>query len=95
MEISQRKLMAVSEIPAFVDAVIGAGCDICAVGHVSYVLGDLDEMDAAADELERIREQFGERDFLIFEIVAYLRSLGRYLDPGSPARHWRDNPTQH
>ncbi|WP_234842353.1 hypothetical protein RWA01_33490 (plasmid) [Sinorhizobium meliloti] len=37
-----------SEIPAFVDAVIEAGCDICAIGHDCYVLGDLEEMDAAA-----------------------------------------------
>ncbi|MEJ7013773.1 hypothetical protein [Sinorhizobium meliloti] len=50
------RLMLESEIPAFVDAVIGAGCDICAIGHDSYVLGDLEEMDAAADELDRIGE---------------------------------------
>ncbi|MEI2302225.1 hypothetical protein [Ensifer sp. MJa1] len=83
--------MGVSEIPAFVDEVIEAGCDICAVGHGCYVLGDLEEMDAAGDELHRIGEKFGDRDFLLLEIVAYLRSLGRYLDPGSPARHWSEN----
>ncbi|WP_437412957.1 hypothetical protein [Sinorhizobium meliloti] len=43
------RLMLESEIPAFVDAVIKAGCDICAIGHDCYVLGDLEEMDAAAD----------------------------------------------
>lgn len=47
-----------SEIPAFVDAVIKAGCDICAIGHDCYVLGDLEEMDAAANELARIDEVF-------------------------------------
>ncbi|MFQ6242673.1 hypothetical protein [Sinorhizobium meliloti] len=81
--------------PAFVDAVIEAGCDICAIGHDSYVLGDLEEMDAAADELDRIGEVFGDRDFFLPEIVAYLRSLGRYLDPGSPAKHWTENGNVH
>ncbi|RVI55256.1 hypothetical protein [Sinorhizobium meliloti] len=68
---------------------------ICAIGHDCYVLGDLEEMDAAADELERIGEKFGDRDFLLREIVAYLRSIRRYLDPGSPAQHWRENAKLH
>lgn len=33
METRLRKVMRGSEIPAFVDEVIKAGCDICAVGH--------------------------------------------------------------
>ncbi|UDL92882.1 hypothetical protein LGH82_22770 [Mesorhizobium sp. PAMC28654] len=69
------------EIPAFVNKVIETGCDICAVGHYGYVLGDVEEMAAAADDLERIGEEFGDRDFLLPQIVAYLRSVGRYLDP--------------
>ncbi|RVE80784.1 hypothetical protein [Sinorhizobium meliloti] len=89
------RLMLESEIPAFVDAVIEAGCDICAIGHDSYVLGDLEEMDAAADELARIDEVFGDRDFLLLEIVAYLRSLGRYLEPGPSPGHWSDNKKAH
>ncbi|MDW9418591.1 hypothetical protein [Sinorhizobium meliloti] len=89
------RLMLESEIPAFVDAVIETGCDICAIGHDCYVLGDLEEMDAAADELERIDDKFGDRDFLLLEIVAYLRSMGRYLDPGSPAKHWTENGKIH
>ncbi|MGH0364920.1 hypothetical protein NKZ04_22010 [Sinorhizobium meliloti] len=89
------RLMLESEIPAFVDAVIEAGCDICAIGHDSYVLGDLEEMVAAADELDRIGEVFGDRDFLRLEIVAYLRSLGRYLEPGPSPRHWSDNKKAH
>lgn len=87
--------MKASEIPAFVDAVIKTGCDMCAIGHDCYVLGDLEEMEAAAPELDRIGEKFGDRDFLIVEIVAYLRSIGRYLDPGSPAKHWTDNGKFH
>lgn len=47
------RLMLKSEIPAFVDAVIKTGCDICAIGHDCYVLGDLEEMVAAAGELKR------------------------------------------
>ncbi|APG93118.1 hypothetical protein SAMCFNEI73_pA0141 (plasmid) [Sinorhizobium americanum] len=89
------RLMLESEIPAFVDAVIEAGCDICAIGHDSYVLGDLEEMDAAADELARIDEVFGDRDFLLLEIVAYLRSFGRYLEPGPSPGHWTENGKIH
>lgn len=87
--------MLKSEIPAFVEAVIEAGCDICAIGHDSYVLGDLEEMDAATDELDRINEVFGDRDFLLLEIVAYLRSLGRYLEPSPSPGHWSDNSKAH
>jgi hypothetical protein len=87
----KKRLMKATEIHAFVDQVIEAGCDICAVGDRGYVLGDVEEMVAAADELERIGEEFGDRDFLLPEIVAYLRSIGRYLDPGSPVTHWSEN----
>lgn len=76
------KLMQASQIPAFVDEIIKAGCDICAVGHRGYVLGDVEEMNEARDELARISEAYGDRDFLRFEIIAYLRSLGRYLELG-------------
>ncbi|BCH05735.1 hypothetical protein MesoLj131b_77340 (plasmid) [Mesorhizobium sp. 131-2-5] len=86
-----KRLMKPSEIPAFVDQVIEVGCDICAIGHKGYVLGDLEEMVATAEDLQRICEKFGDRDFLRPEIVAYLRSIGRYLDPGSPAKNWSEN----
>ncbi|MET2831244.1 hypothetical protein [Mesorhizobium shangrilense] len=88
---SSMRPMKASEIPAFVDQVIGAGCDICAIGHRGYVLGDLEEMVTAAEDLKRIGEEFGDRDFLLPEIVAYLRSIGRYIEPGSPASHWSEN----
>ncbi|RWB98727.1 MULTISPECIES: hypothetical protein [unclassified Mesorhizobium] len=87
--------MKASEIPAFVEEVIKAGCDICAVGHDRYVLGDADlsvsELEAALPELQRIEETYGDRDFLRLEIVAHLRALGRYLEPGSSATHWSEN----
>ncbi|MBD9497967.1 MULTISPECIES: hypothetical protein [unclassified Ensifer] len=95
METRQRKHLGVSEIPAFIDEVINAGCDICAVRRDCYILGDLEEMDAASGELQRIGEKFGDRDFLLLEIVAHLRSLGRYLDPGSSVKHWSENPKRH
>lgn len=41
-ETSNMRLMKASEIPAFVDKVIEAGCDICAIGHLGYSLGDVD-----------------------------------------------------
>ncbi|RWM09765.1 MAG: hypothetical protein EOR72_25960 [Mesorhizobium sp.] len=85
------RLMKASEIPAFVDQVVKAGCDICAIGHHGYVIGDIEEQIAADEELERTSEEFGDRDFLLPEIVAYLRSIGRYLDPDSLAAHWSEN----
>lgn len=89
------KVMQADKIPAFVADVIGAGCDICAIGHDRYVLGDIEEMHAARDELSRINELYGDRDFLRREIVAYLRSLGRYLDVGSETTHWTENKKPH
>ncbi|UCI34923.1 hypothetical protein FJW03_00765 [Mesorhizobium sp. B4-1-4] len=83
--------MKADDIPAFVAQVIAARCDICAIGHYGYVLGEPRETGAAEDELRRINEEFGDRDYLLPEIVTYLRSLGRYLDPGSPATHWTEN----
>ncbi|MCA1443124.1 hypothetical protein I6F07_23435 [Ensifer sp. IC4062] len=76
----KRKLMKASDIPAFVEEIIATGCDICAVGHDKYVLS---ELDAVADELDRIGDKYGDRDFLKPEIVAYLRSIGRYIDVGA------------
>jgi hypothetical protein len=83
--------MRVSEIPAFIDDVVEAGCDICAVGDDKYVLGEFEEQEAAADKLRRLDERYGNRDFLKLEIVAHLRTLGRYLDPDSAATHWTEN----
>ncbi|MGO4637242.1 hypothetical protein AB4Z43_02260 [Mesorhizobium sp. 2RAF45] len=83
-----KRLMKASDIPAFVDRVIKAGCDICAIGDKGYVLGDVEEMVAAADELQCISEEFGDRDFLLPEIVAHLKSLGRHIDPESPKETW-------
>lgn len=60
MEASSTRLMKASEIPAFVTEVIKAGCDICAVGHDSYELGDADlsasELESVLPELQRIEE---------------------------------------
>ncbi|WP_312891189.1 hypothetical protein [Mesorhizobium silamurunense] len=90
-----KRLMKASDIPAFVVTLIKACCDICAVGDTRYVLGDVEETLAAHDELECIGEAFEDRDSLIRESVAYLRSIGRYLDPGSPPTHWSENEKWH
>jgi hypothetical protein len=75
-----KRQMKASEIPAFVDEVIGAGCNITAVGHDRYVLGDIEEQDRAKDELDRITGKYGNRDPLRLQLVAYLWSIGRYID---------------
>ncbi|MBK5571435.1 hypothetical protein [Ensifer sp. SSB1] len=81
MAIHKKRLMKSSEIPEFVNEVIAAGCDIKAIGHDIYVLGGMDEEDAEIDALDLIGEKFGNRDTIVLEIVAYLRSLGRFVDP--------------
>lgn len=91
MATSTQRLMKESEIPAFVQDVIDAGGDICAVDHPGYVIGDIEGQAATQDKLERIKQKYGDRDFLRLEIVAHLRSLGRYLDPGSSSAHWSEN----
>lgn len=77
--------------PAFIDRIINADCDFCAIGHFGYVIGEAEHMDAPENELRCIDEEFGERDFLLPKIVTYLRSLGLYLDPGSPASDCSEN----
>ncbi|WP_095083543.1 hypothetical protein [Mesorhizobium sophorae] len=83
--------MKVEEIPAFVQDVIDAGCDICAIGHEGYVIGDADlseaEYKVARPQLARIKRVYGDRDPLLPEIVAYLRALGRYIEIGNSRVH--------
>ena len=82
------RLMIEDEIPEFVIDVIEAGCDINAVGHDSYVIGEIEEQDAAIEELDRIGERYGDRDPIKQEIVNYLWSIGRYVEVASEAtRH--------
>ncbi|WP_352942786.1 hypothetical protein [Mesorhizobium sp. M0809] len=85
---SNMRLMKASEIPAFVDKVIEAGCDICAIGHLGYSLGDVDGK-VPWRKVKRIVEEFGDRDHLLPEIVAYLRSIARYIEPESSTNEGR------
>jgi len=72
-----KRQMKPKQIPAFVNEVIKAGCNIRAVGDVGYVIGDIDEQIRAADELDKITNKFGERDLLKLKIVDHLRLIGR------------------
>ncbi|WP_246763552.1 hypothetical protein [Rhizobium sp. 007] len=94
-----KRPMLEAEISAFVDDVIATGCDICAIGHDGYVIGDSDlsdeEYEIAGPKLARIKERYGDRDHLLREIAIYLRSLGRHHDLGSPPVYWTDNSKRH
>jgi hypothetical protein len=85
LEDTAATVMTAEEIPAFVREVIATGCDICDIGHTLYCIGDADlstsELETVAPELARIWSTYGTRDHLRLEIVAHLRSLGRYVDP--------------
>ncbi|MGG7539398.1 hypothetical protein ACQ3G5_28725 [Rhizobium sp. 12,4] len=94
-----KRLMLEAEIPAFVDDVIATGCDICALGHDGYVVGDADlsdeEYEIAGPKLARIKDRYGDRDHLLREIAIELRSLGRHHDLVSPPVYWSDNSKGH
>jgi hypothetical protein len=76
--------MREADIPFFVQAVIDTGCDICAVGQVGCVLGDADptpqEQDGVEPRLREITEMFSDREHLHPKIIAYLRSIDRYVE---------------
>lgn len=78
------KIMQEKDISAFVQAVVEIGCDIHAIGHWGYVFGDGDltpaQQRAIVPQLRWIAETYGERDHLMDEIIAYLRSIGRYVE---------------
>ncbi|BAB52584.1 hypothetical protein [Mesorhizobium japonicum] len=78
------KIMQEKVISAFVQAVVEIGCDIHAIDHLGYVFGDGDltpaKQRAIVPQLRWIAETYGERDHLMDEIIAYLRSIGRYVE---------------
>lgn len=83
-----KKRMKSNEISDFVAELIAAGCDICAVGHDMYVIGDGDLVPDATEEVRRIGEKYGDRDALKLEIATYLCSMGRCVEVGVEAtRH--------
>ncbi|MFN3506220.1 MAG: hypothetical protein ACK4ZU_02005 [Allorhizobium sp.] len=73
--------MRADDIPRFVAELIDAGSPICAVGREFYVIGDSDIPEDHGKAVWTICDRYGERDHLILEIVAYLRSIGRFVDP--------------
>lgn len=78
--------MTSNEIPDFVNDLIAAGCEITAIGHKMYVISEAKT--SATDEVRRITEKYGDRDPLRLEIIAYLWSIGRYIELASEStRH--------
>lgn len=62
-----------------VDRLIEAGCDICALGTVGYSLADPLDDKEVSDRVHDILEDFGPRDHLFGDIIAYLNTIGRVL----------------
>ncbi|MGO4619023.1 hypothetical protein AB4Z34_05275 [Ensifer sp. 2YAB10] len=84
----KKRLMKASEVQDFVDEMIAAGCDICAVGRYTYVAGDMQPSNASLEEVARISEKYGDEDALRQEITDYLWSIGRYIELASEStRH--------
>lgn len=79
--------MRKDDIPSFVSELVDAGAPICAVGREVYVIGDVDLADEKADVIWEICNRYGERDHLILEIVAHLRSVGQFIDVACEALH--------
>ena len=76
--------MRKDQIPKFVAEVIATGCPISAVGHDMYVFAEIDlpeeDVDRVAEEVQEICDRYGDRDHLLLDIVAHLRSLGGYVE---------------
>lgn len=83
MSQQKKRVMKSDEIPDYVAEMIAAGCDICAVGHFTYVTGDMNPSEAARNKVERIGEKYGDRDPIRQEIATYLWSIGRYVEVAS------------
>lgn len=79
------KMMKEQDIPAFVEDVSAAGCDITAVLGVGYVIGDADlseeDYALAAPKLADVAKKYGSRDHLFSQICDYLISIGRCYPP--------------
>ncbi|WP_430253121.1 hypothetical protein [Neorhizobium sp. DAR64872/K0K18] len=69
--------MLEARIADFVSEVAAIRCDMCAVGHESYLFGDADLTDV---DYERVAPILSEIDHLKAEIIAYLRSIRRFID---------------
>lgn len=82
------KLMNHDDIPAFIAEVIATGCRPIAVAN-GWVIGDADlrepECSNIQPVLREIRERYGERDHLVEEIAAHLRSIG--MSYSMPSTH--------
>lgn len=76
--------MRKDQIPDFIEEIIATGCPITAVGHNMYVIAEIDapeeDVERLAEEVQAICDRYGARDHLQLEIVAHLRSLGRFYD---------------
>jgi hypothetical protein len=70
--------MREDQIPDFVRELLAIGCDICAIGDEHYAIDDGDlAPEVGRPKLDRISAEYGNRDHLKLEIVAYLHSIGR------------------
>lgn len=83
--------MRKDQIPEFIEEIIATGCPITAVGHDMYVFAEIDapeeEVDRIGEEVQAICDRYGPRDHLLLEIVAHLRSLGRFYDLNAETLH--------
>jgi len=66
-------------VAELVDRLIEVGCDIRAIGAVGYTLVDPLDDDEVAARVHAILEDFGPRDHLFEDIIAYLNTLGRVV----------------
>jgi hypothetical protein len=84
---TKRKLMKVSDIPAFVYEIV----ETAATSARSATTNTSSETQSCHStnrikvrrKLDKIEDNYGDRDFLRLEIVGHLRSIGRYIDVGA------------
>lgn len=82
------KQMSPDDIPAFIDEVMATGCRPIAVAN-GWIIGDADlpepQCFRVQPVLQSIGEKYGNRDHLVEEIAAHLRSMG--MSYAMPSTH--------
>lgn len=79
--------MKKDDIPQFINDLIAVVAPVCAVGRERYVIGDSDIPEEQRPAVWDVCDQYEPRDHLLREIVAYLRSIGRFLDVSTEQLH--------
>lgn len=80
--------MKKEDIPQFIDDLTAVGAPVCAVGRERYIIGDSDIPEEQRPAVWDVCDRYETRDHLVQDIVAYLRSIGRFMDVSTERLYW-------